>query len=230
MRRYRSVAALAAAILLGAAEKARAGMPSTTLSELAQMRFQAISFFLACFLLCSWIVQRIWNSLRTDLPWLPRLSYKKAVGLVSLWGLLFLLVLTMISGARELLTPGAWHKEGFTYKLGPSPSEDARPEPGADRKHGLDGLRVVLWHYARQHGGKFPSDARVPEIPEDVWKVPDGAGMTYIYEGGQSADQGDMPLAFEPGIFADRLVLLTNGEIRRLTPGDLRRLTPEGRR
>ncbi len=34
-----------------------------------------------------------------------------------IWGLLFVLVLTMISGARELMTPGAWEKEGFTYVL-----------------------------------------------------------------------------------------------------------------
>ena len=36
---------------------------------------------------------------------------------VVLWGLLFMLVLTMISGARELLTPGAWEKKGATYQL-----------------------------------------------------------------------------------------------------------------
>ena len=62
-------------------------------------------------------IQRVWNASRADFPRLPRLSFGKAVGVVFLWGLLFLLVLTMISGARELLTPGAWRKEGFTYKL-----------------------------------------------------------------------------------------------------------------
>src|SRR5690348_1354111 len=87
------------------ASVARAGMPSLTLSDVAQLRFQVISFFLVCFLICSWVVQRIWNSLRRDFPKLPRLSYKRSVGLVLLWGLLFLLVLTMISGARELMTP-----------------------------------------------------------------------------------------------------------------------------
>ena len=33
------------------------------------------------------------------------------------WGSLFVLVLTMISGARELMTPGAWKKDGITYVL-----------------------------------------------------------------------------------------------------------------
>ncbi|MEX2173364.1 MAG: hypothetical protein WD872_03320 [Pirellulaceae bacterium] len=37
--------------------------------------------------------------------------------MVALWGLLFVIVLTMISGARELMTPGAWEKQGLTYKL-----------------------------------------------------------------------------------------------------------------
>lgn len=39
------------------------------------------------------------------------------MGLVVLWGLLFIVVLAMISGARELMTPGAWEKQGATYRL-----------------------------------------------------------------------------------------------------------------
>ena len=46
----------------------------------------------------------------------------KALGVVFLWGLLFVLVLTMISGARELMTPGAWEKKGLTYRLTDDPS------------------------------------------------------------------------------------------------------------
>src|SRR5687767_12311333 len=89
---------------------AQAGMPSATtmLSELARLRLQSISFFLAGFLLSSLLIQIIWNYLRRDVSFLPGLSYPRALGLVGLWGLLFILVLTMISGARELMTPGAW--------------------------------------------------------------------------------------------------------------------------
>ena len=75
------------------------------------MRFQTISFFLLLFLLCSWVIKWIWNAARSDFPRLPHLSFRRAMGLVAVWGLLFLLVLTMISGARELMTPGAWKKE-----------------------------------------------------------------------------------------------------------------------
>ena len=104
-------------------------MPSPTLRAMAKMRLENISFFLLVFLLVAAAVQVIWNFLRTDFPRLPRLSYPKAVGLMTLWGLLFVIVLTMISGARELLTPGAWEQDGATYRL-----KEGEPAGGA-RSH-----------------------------------------------------------------------------------------------
>lgn len=95
---------------------AHAGMPAPTLtdvrrffvlSSLTRGRLEAISFFLVCILLSAWAIQAIWNSLRKDFTILPRISYGKSLGVVVLWGLLFVVVLTMISGARELMTPGA---------------------------------------------------------------------------------------------------------------------------
>jgi hypothetical protein len=214
-------------VLLSQPSIALAGMPMVGLTDIARMRIQAISFFLACFLACAWVIQRIWNGLRDDLPRLPRLTYGKAVGLVTLWGLLFLLVLTMISGARELLTPGAWRKEGYTFKLNEGPGPSPEPDREAERRQGLDRLRVALWTYAGGHGGQFPPDDKAPEIPEEVWRVPDPSSIRYVYKGGQSADQGSSPLAFEPGIFGrDRLVLLTSGEIRRMSPEEIRRSLP----
>jgi hypothetical protein len=92
---------LAIAALLAFPVKASAGMPSIGLSEIAQLRIETISFFLVAFLLCSAFVRAIWNGLRGDFPRLPDLTYRRAVMLVGIWGLLFLLVLTMISGARQ---------------------------------------------------------------------------------------------------------------------------------
>ena len=63
------------------------------------------------------LVKLLWNYLAKDFSKLPPMTYRKALAAVTLWGLLFLLVLTMISGARELMTPGAWEKQGATYKL-----------------------------------------------------------------------------------------------------------------
>lgn len=96
-----------------------------TLSKLAKVRLDAISFFLFALLASGWAIKLIWNSLAKDFPKLPRISYLRSLALIALWGLLFLLVLTMISGARELMTPGAWRKNGLTYEL----AEPAGPAP-----------------------------------------------------------------------------------------------------
>ena len=96
---------------------ALAGMPSYTLTDVARMRLETISFFTVAFLVFAALVKLLWNCLAADFPKLPRMTYTKALAAVVLWGLLFMLVLTMISGARELLTPGAWEKKGATYQL-----------------------------------------------------------------------------------------------------------------
>jgi hypothetical protein len=214
--------------LLGAST-ARAGMPMPVLSEVARMRSQAISFFLVVFLASAWVIQRLWNGLRGDVPRLPRLSYPRAVGVVTLWGLLFLLVLTMISGARELMTPGAWRKEGLTYRL---VEKEPRPEPLAttdrDRREAIDRLRVALWTYARGHGGTFPPDASGTELLDELWQVPGPSGARYLYRGGQSLHADVAPLAFEPEVFdRDRLVLMTSGAVRTMSSKELDNLLAE---
>ncbi len=118
---------LAMCVILLAAATAEAGMPSVgyTISEAAKMRVQTLSFFLGGFFLSALCIKWLWNWLATDFTVLPRLTYGKALAFVTLWGLLFVLVLTMISGARELMTPGAWEKDGTTYKLSqPSSNPD----------------------------------------------------------------------------------------------------------
>ena len=111
----RRISILAAALL---SFPARAGMPyPPMLTDMARLRIQAISFFVFVLLACAGLIQLLWNMMRSSFPRLPRLSYPKALGLVVLWGLLFIVVLAMISGARELMTPGAWEKQGATYRL-----------------------------------------------------------------------------------------------------------------
>jgi hypothetical protein len=219
-------------LVLADARVARAGMPMATLSEIASMRLEAISFFLIVFLMSSGLVWKIWNSARKDFPRLPHLSYWRATGLVALWGLLFLLVLTMISGARELMTPGAWHKAGLTYKLvdDDQAAKAIANQHELERRRSLDRLRAALWTYARHHAGKFPANNSPPEIPDEVWVVPDPSGMRYLYTSGLVADEGKAPLAYEPGIFGkDRFVLLSSGAIVRMTENDLRERMAERR-
>jgi hypothetical protein len=203
---------------------ALAGMPSVSLSDLASMRLQTISFFLVVFLFCSWVFRWLWNSARKDFHWLPYLNYGRAAGLVALWGFLFVLILTMISGARELLTPGAWTKDGLTYKL-KVPAELEKSiaiDRDADRRSALDRLRIALWTYARHHDGHFPATDSPPEIPDETWRVPDPSGMKYRYTAGFVADGGHSPLAYEPGLFGkDRFVLLTDGKIVSMNEDEL---------
>ena len=103
-----------------------AGMPSVLpedletifrLNESTSARLQSISFFLAGLLVATVAIWLLWNFIARDTKIVPRISLTRAACMVVLWGSLFVLVLTMISGARELLTPGAWKKSGYTYTL-----------------------------------------------------------------------------------------------------------------
>src|SRR5262245_26463838 len=165
-------AAIPCLILACLPDVALAGMPraSAVLEEMPKLRLQSISFFLAGFLLSSLLIQLLWNALRKDFPVMPRLSYLRAVGLVSLWGLLFVLVLTMISGARELMTPGAWEPQGATSRLAnkAAPATDEADAVTARREH-LQRLKDALWEYSKKHDGQFPTSQTDTAIPEERW-------------------------------------------------------------
>ncbi|MBA4063333.1 MAG: hypothetical protein C0501_06395 [Isosphaera sp.] len=207
-------------------------MPSVTLTDAASMRLESISFFLAVFLLVALAVRALWNALRTDFPRLPRLSYPKAVGLVGLWGLLFLLVLTMISGARELMTPGAWKKDGLTYSLADAKSPAPEPPPAGPteevRRAKLLALFAALTAHAGSHDGRYPP-AGDPSVPAELWQTPHASGLRYVYLSGRTARDPGRVLACEPELFdGGRLVLFAGGEVRRMTSADLAPLLGAG--
>jgi hypothetical protein len=198
------------------------------LNDTAMMRLQTISFFLVGLLLCAGAVQLLWNYLRRDFTKLPRLSYGKALAGVLLWGLLFIIVLTMVSGARELMTPGAWKKEGFTYKLAGNAKKTAEENPGTLRKQHLEQLRTAFWQFAATHQGRFPSPFEEAVIPPDLWDVPESGGMRYLYVPGRSAGPPRSLLAYEPELDPDqRWVLLTDGTITRKRSAQIRLLLPK---
>lgn len=122
------VRAATAVLLAGGAifafpDNSWAGMPDvrlweqTYLSVTGRQRLEVVSFFAVVYFVLGGVVQSVWNAFRKDFPKLPRLSYLRALGVLLIWSMLFLTVLTMISGARELMTPGAWNKSGSTYQL-----------------------------------------------------------------------------------------------------------------
>ncbi len=194
----------------------QAGMPSIDLTDVAKLRVDAISFFLLLGFLSALGVKLIWNSFRKDFPNLPRLTYGKALGLTTLWGLLFLIVLTMISGARELMTPGAWVKQGYTYKL--ASSENASPEESEavqlrrQREFRINNLARALLAYAAAHEGKYPE--KPEEIPEELWRTDDSTNARYEYTPGLTANDKEKILVYEPAIYGDkRFILQADGQI-----------------
>ncbi len=189
---------------------ALAGMPSYDLSDMAKLRFQDISFFIALFLACGGMLWFLWNYVATGIPGLPRLEFRRALGLMLILSLGMLLVLSMISGARELLTPGAWRKQGSTYQVNDSASEPLR-------RQAMELLRSALMTYARQHGDVFPPHDYAPEIPEHLWRAPDAGGTRFIYVGGKLTNEPPKLLACEPSHFRNpRFVLMTDGKIQQL--------------
>jgi hypothetical protein len=188
-------------------------------------RWQAISFFTACLLLSAWVFQWLWQTLRETAPWLPALDYRRSFSLVMLWGLLFVIVLTMISGARELMTPGAWRKQGWTYKLADASSSSIPPgDTAIERVNALKQLRLALWQHAATHQGHFP-DRADPSIDPGLWDIPGYPGVRFISVSNQMADDTGHLLVIEPGIDGEqRQVLLTNGQITTMRTEEIRQL------
>lgn len=209
-----------------------AGMPGMDLTDTGRLRIESLSFFAVIFLLSAWFIQLVWNLFRRDFPTtIPRLGFGQALGLTILWGLLFVLVLTMISGARELLTPGAWKKQGWTYALADAHAS-ANIEEITDTiyRQKIEDLRFALWDHARKNGGQFPSSSGETSFPSDRWQVPGSSGLRYLYSANQASDPA-VPLAWEPEVFgAQRLVLFSDGTIGSMDSSTLERLLKRGER
>ena len=222
------------------AGQACAGMPSPLpteealvkvlrLNATAEQRLQVISFFLLGLLLSALVVKMLWNAVRRDVPRLPRLTFVRALAGVVLWGLLFVIVLTMIAGTRELMTPGAWKKQGWTYKLTAEDPHD--PSPASLRQRQLERLGVALMHFAATHQGRFPDDKDRATIPAELWDVPESGGLHYQYVPNRTADIPAALLAYAPEADAGhRLILKTDGAVETVTSEEFERLRAAGGR
>ena len=196
---------------------AHAGMTVYGLRDIYRLRLEEISFFIVLLLVCALILKLLWNYAFKGFNLVPRLKYLQALCAALLFGLVTLLILTMISGIREVLTPGAWRKQGTSYRL-----NDPSQEPA--RKRSLEHLRGALLEYARTHEGKFPRNDFVPEIPEKLWESPDQLSSRYIYFGGLSTNETNAVLVLEPANFGDRrFVLKTSGELELRTNEEIQR-------
>lgn len=208
---------LPASLLFLVKGEAWAGMTTYDLNDVVRLRVEDVSFFAVLILVSGLGIRLLWNHVAKGLPILPKMSYTRALCLTALLSLMMLLVLSMISGARELLTPGAWRRQGSAYQLNDSASDPLR-------RQSIEGLRAALSDYARAHDGQFPPHDFVPEIPEKIWQAPDQKGTRYIYVGGGTQRDGDKLVACEPVSFGDeRWVLTAKGELRKLRTPEIRR-------
>ncbi len=121
------------------------------------------------------------------------------------------------------MTPGAWRKDGFTYKLADDPVDARRRQ--------LERLRTALLQHAATHQGRFPTSSDIGEIPDDLWAVPDGAGLRFQYVPGRTAGKSPDLLAYEPELdSARRWVLLANGDIVQKSSAEIKVLLDSGGR
>jgi hypothetical protein len=194
---------------------AQAGMTVYGLRDIYRVRLEDISFFIFLFVACSFILKLLWNHAVKGFPSIPRLTLVRAFSVAGLLGLSMLLILTMISGIREVLTPEAWRRQGSSYRLNAAAQEPAR-------RRSLEQLRAALFDYARSHDGKFPAHDYVPEIADKLWETPDQLGSHYLYSGGLTTNFPNAVLAVEPANFGQqRLGLKVSGEIGFLPRADI---------
>ena len=188
---------------------AHAGMTVYGLSDVYRLRFEEISFFIVLFIACALLLKLIWNHAAKGFSFLPKLKFLQAFALAFLLGLVMLVILTMISGIREVLTPDAWRHQGTSYRL-----NDPAQEPA--RRRSLEHLRGALFQFAAMHEGRFPKSDFSAEIPDKLWESPDQLGSHYIYAGGLTTNSPTALLAVEPLNFGDtRFVLRVSGEIEK---------------
>ena len=224
MKRRLGILAISVLVFLDRPGVAWAGMPSLTLTDLARMRLQTISFFLVVFLLCSWLVRRsgtrpaaISRGCRSHVP-AGRPAW-------SLCGAFCSscpdddLRRSRADDSRRW-TKARLHLQAEGRGRPAKASRDRSAKPSAAQP--WTGFGPPSGPMPGTTTDSFPPNDSPPEIPEDAWRVPDPSGMRYLYIAGLVADRGHSPLAYEPGIFGkERFVLFTSGEIVPMTEDEL---------
>ena len=206
-------------LLLLDQRSALAGMPTVSLSDLGRLRLSTISFFLLLVVLSAIGIRFLWNSVRRDFPKLPLLSFRGALTGVLLWGLVFVVVLTMISGARELMTPGAWVKNGLTYRSADQPQQTDAERISVEvarqlkeqtgRMTQLQLLGTALREFADQHNGVWPTVEEFRLLPLETRTLPGDVSTDYLYRPVTSDDsqsaavREDVAVVLEPDVFGD---------------------------
>lgn len=183
-------------------------MTVITLTDVARMRLESLSFFIFAYLFMALLVKWLWNYLAKAFTQLPRLNYRRALALSLISGLFLYVILTMISGARELLTPGAWEKKGIGYKL--------KTEQAPDRAIEVEQLQQLIGQYRTTHDS-FPPNLYVDEI------LASGLQKHFAYMPPAPAADSNTPIVYEINTNnRNRYVILKDGTIERWSVDELK--------
>jgi len=219
-------------VFAGTSQAVFAGMSTVTLSKFGTDRLIGLStvFFLLIIVVAT-VLTYCWNRLVAETNW-PRLTHPKAIGFSFLGGLLFFLVLVMIAGSRELLSPGAWRPKGILYELSSNPlpppdgvvfdpatlvpEEDSPEARLAVRREALARLRAALWKYADENNGTFPE-----ELPPESRAIPVSGGLKYQYTPQKSGFLVSEPDMNEPprlGLDRQGMIIVISHELESAIP------------
>ncbi len=198
-------------------------MPSISLTEVAEARLDAISLFLVAFALAAWILLKAWNRLARDFSWMPCLRYRGALAALVVSGLFVYTAMSLIAGARELMTPGAWVRTGSTHRIA-YPERDPKPWLESGRRLALEHLRGLLWTHATAHEGTLPGNRSDGTIPESAWSGVHPASEPLAYVPGRRPGGGSAIVVYEPDAYGPvRFALQEDGVVVKLSPADLRK-------
>lgn len=192
-----------------------AGMPSPVLvfTELGKRRAEELSFFVFTFLVCGFLVKLLWNYVVAGVAWAPQLTYAKALGALSLWGLVMVVVLSLVSGARELMTPAAWEPNGATHRLAKQKDESPATSQQSERKTRIEKVRFALWDFAAKHQGELPTIEQWNELPAETRACEPSETILYRYEPGATIGSETKVIVFEPRWYDDQYLLYGDGSI-----------------
>lgn len=175
-----------------------AGMPSIRLTPEVHNNLTGISFALFVILIVvSLLIFICWNLLFRGKD-LPKITWFKSLIIALLGGVLFCLILVMIAGSRELLTPGAWKQKGVLYELSEKevvlsrmpaydpqtllPLNDLPESLVAARYAAIVRLRNALVQFQKDHDGKLPESIAKSGFVLDYWTIPASGDLFYVYQ------------------------------------------------
>lgn len=193
---------------------AQAGMPmpmAVFLSEYGTDRLIGISTtFFVILVLVAIPVMYAWNAFFAEIDGeskhFKRIGYVKSLGITFLGVCLFTLILVMVAGSRELLSPGAWVPDGMLSKTVYSvEGEKIAKDFDIDedemidqvRRKAMIRLRDALRRFAEEHDGRLPGTMDEPGF-EELWQIPFAAGVSYEYYPEETG--AELPLVREPSV------------------------------